>query len=124
MQIAEKIIPQNVAKNSEFGNIPEVILPKNEGQVRPLFGAVLVQCVRDVYGDPQKAGHPERKGNLEKGRGIGDATILSKEPSLKKHSVISALSVFRSTGQYLKLLKKGGLPEEFWTRWGLCWCSV
>jgi hypothetical protein len=30
MQIAEKIIPENVAKNTFFGNIPEVILPKNE----------------------------------------------------------------------------------------------
>jgi hypothetical protein len=37
MQIAEKIIPENVAKNTFFGNIPEVILPKNEGQCRPLL---------------------------------------------------------------------------------------
>jgi len=37
MQIAVKNQPENVAKKDKFGYIPEVILPKNEGQCRPLI---------------------------------------------------------------------------------------
>ncbi|MBF0230719.1 MAG: hypothetical protein HQK63_14220 [Desulfamplus sp.] len=37
IQIAEKIIPENATQNSELGRLPEVILPKNEGQCRPLL---------------------------------------------------------------------------------------
>lgn len=37
MQIAMKNIPENVYKNNEFVDISEPILPKNEGQIRPLI---------------------------------------------------------------------------------------
>jgi len=79
-------------------------------------GAVLVQCVKDVY-DPLNNRSSNIQGsttkqNLENGSGIGRETILAKEPSLSLRGVIAALSVFRKTDGYLKLLKKGGLPEE------------
>jgi hypothetical protein len=51
--------------------------------------------------------------NLQTGDGIGHKTIRTKEPSLSEHHIKAALSTFRSTGLYLSLLKKGGLPEEF-----------
>ncbi|SLM31047.1 hypothetical protein MTBBW1_2620011 [Desulfamplus magnetovallimortis] len=80
---------------------------------------MLVQCVRDVYELPLNKGADTRsygtiKGNLEKGNGLGEETIKSKEPSLSKSQVEHSLKTFRSTGVYLSLLKKGGLPEEFW----------
>ena len=37
MQIAEKIVPENVAQKDELCNISESILPKNERQIRPLL---------------------------------------------------------------------------------------
>jgi len=60
------------------------------------------------------SGKDEVRYRIENGTGIGDATIINKEPSLSKNSVIHALSTFRKTGHYLPLLKKGGLPKEFW----------
>ena len=72
-----------------------------------------MQCVKDVYVEHVKA-QPELKGNLEAGRGIGWRIITDKEPALKRTMVDSALSTFRATGIYLDLLKKGGLPEQFW----------
>ncbi|MBF0258347.1 MAG: hypothetical protein HQK62_05825 [Desulfamplus sp.] len=37
IQIAEKTMSQNANQNGELVRIPEVILPKNEGQIRPLL---------------------------------------------------------------------------------------
>ncbi len=37
IQIATKILPENVHKNGEFVHKTEPILPKNEGQIRPLL---------------------------------------------------------------------------------------
>ncbi len=91
---------------------------ENFGAVLDSVGAVLVQCVKDVYDPLKNISEDKRstgtiKGNLEKGEGLGRDVILAKEPSLQAHSVQAALSVFRKTDGYLKLLKKGGLPEEF-----------
>jgi hypothetical protein len=91
---------------------------ENFGAVLDSVGAVLVQCVKDVYGclnNGSDTTHSYKivKGQLEAGQGIGRETILAKEPSLSLRGVIAALSVFRSTDGYLKLLKKGGLPEQF-----------
>jgi len=88
---------------------------ENFGAVLDSVGAVLVQCVKDVY-DPlnnRSEGSTQNRLHLESGVGIGRETILAKEPSLSLRGVIAALSVFRKTDGYLKLLKKGGLPEEF-----------
>jgi len=87
---------------------------ENFGAVLDSVGAVLVQCVKDVYvmgmtTDP--SGRDEIKMRLINGDGIGWKSIIKKEPSLSAHSVQAALSVFRKTDAYLKLLKKGGLPE-------------
>ena len=82
-------------------------------------GAVLVQCVRDVYECLKDSSDITKsqeiiKGKLETGDGIGRDQIYNKEPSLPIHSIQHALSTFRNTGTYLSLLKKGGLPEEYW----------
>jgi len=87
---------------------------ENFGAVLDSVGAVLIQIVRDVYKDMEKNPDPEKTGNLNSGRGIGRETILSKEPSLSEGNIKAALFSFRNTGVYLQLLKKGGLPEEFW----------
>lgn len=89
---------------------------ENFGAVLDSVGAVLVQCVKDVYASLNNGSVSNRndvKISLESGRGIGRETILAKEPSLSLRGVIAALSTFKATGLYLELLKKGGLPEQF-----------
>lgn len=83
---------------------------ENFGAVLDSVGAVLVQCVKDVVPLLGISTDPDIiaiKRNIEKGDGIGWKLIHKKEPSLPAHSVQAALSVFRSTDEYLKLLKKG-----------------
>ena len=88
---------------------------ENFGAVLDSVGAVLVQCVRDVYGSLIKGSAKTREqSNLENGTGIGRETILAKEPSFAPRHAQHSLETFRSTGTYLTLLKKGGLPEQFW----------
>lgn len=91
---------------------------ENFGAVLDSVGAVLVQCVRVLYkGGVQ--GLPDVnwvtiKTNITSGEGIGYKLIHKTEPSLSEKLARTALSTFRSTGTYLSLLKKGGLPEQFW----------
>lgn len=49
MQIAEKNVGENVAKKAKIGNISKPILPRNEGQTRPLLD-VLPHTERDCGG--------------------------------------------------------------------------
>jgi len=90
---------------------------ENFGAVLDSVGAVLVQCVRDVLPilrNPSAADESAIKRNIEHGDGVGWELVKGKEPSLSKKQIQTSLSAFRSTGLYLTLLKKGGLPEEFW----------
>ena len=90
---------------------------ENFGAVMDNVAAVLVECVKCVYQeDMKKKSDPlsEQRGNLESGRGIGRNVIHEKEPALSTAQIQAALQTFKATGVYLKLLKKGGLPEEFW----------
>ena len=92
---------------------------ENFGAVLDSVGAVLVACVKDIYGPNKKSTHNPTnisiKASVETtGSGVGVEAILGKEPSLQRMAVKHALSTLRNTGTYLILLKKGGLPEEFW----------
>ena len=92
---------------------------ENFGAVLDNVAAVLVECVKDAIeiqdtcpGSPSGGNTPLQ--TLENGKGIGQKTIHEKEPTLSLKYIRTALQTFRATGVYLKLLKKGGLPEEFW----------
>lgn len=90
---------------------------ENFGAVLDSVGAVLVQCVRDIYDPSGKFSGSSKEsveGNLKAGRGLGVDNIMAKEPSLPEQNIKAALRTFRTTGTYLTLLKKGGLPQEFW----------
>ncbi len=94
---------------------------ENFGAVLDSVGAVLVSCVKDIYCNNVGASCPDMtksqeivKGQVESGEGIGRRVILAKEPSFPERHVKTALKTFKSTNTYLKLFKKGGLPEEFW----------
>ena len=82
---------------------------ENFGAVLDSVGAVLVQCVKEVY-NPENVctrgniSEGSIKGNLESGVGIGWQTITAKEPAFSRRMVDSALATFRTTGTYLKLL--------------------
>jgi len=77
----------------------------------------MVQIVRDVHYPEKIQGNVQgstSKQKLENGEGVGFDVIHKKEPSLSEHYIRTALRTFRKTGVYLELLKKGGLPEEYW----------
>ena len=88
---------------------------ENFGAVMDNVAAVLVECVRD-YGNKN---YHNIQGStllqkLQNGDGIGHKTIHKREPALSTAQIQAALRTFKATGIYLQLLKKGGLPEEFW----------
>lgn len=90
---------------------------ENFGAVLDSVGAVLVQCVRDVYYGDKVTGNIQgstNKQKIENGEGIGWRAVQGRETSLSQAAIRHALSTFRSTNLYLDLLKKGGLPEGFW----------
>ena len=91
---------------------------ENFGAVLDSVGAVLVQCVRDIYDRGGKGFPPpvleSLLNSISSGEGVGHRTITEREPSLTTGHVKAALRTFRSTGLYLSLLKKGGLPEQLW----------
>ena len=92
---------------------------ENFGAVLDATQAVMVQIVKDTYGLGENSPPVHKNGkmpieNLENGYGVGYKLIIEKEPTLTEHQVKPALSTFKQTGIYLDLLKKGGLPQEFW----------
>ena len=92
---------------------------ENFGAVLDSIGAVLVSCVKDTMRSWPDWPGPKKDGNnpiqtLKNGKGIGRNIIKEKEPSLIEKHIKTAFRTFRTTGVYLELLKKGGLPEEYW----------
>ena len=74
-----------------------------------------MECVKDVLmsgtNDPSNIQGSTQIQNLKNGSGIGRKYIHEREPSISDRNIKAALRTFQSTGVYLELLKKGGLPE-------------
>ena len=89
---------------------------ENFGAVLDSVGAVLVQIVKEVYAkmNPSDQKVTQVQKSIENGGGINREVFLNKEPSFSHFQVQNTLATFRNTDVYLQLLKKGGLPEEFW----------